>query len=145
MLLYNTSIVLGYSSILPLIIIYTDGSIKSILLYLHALGIASIIYLLVNLPPASIKETQPTGQNEIYGLRHLLFNLELPPKTLWFNMGLWDKEGLSFPEACENLVHTVAEKMDIKPASTVLGMMISKTNKRRVIDKKPHRCWIWMW
>jgi hypothetical protein len=24
-------------------------------------------------------------------------------------------------------------------------MMISKTNKRRVIDKKPHRCWIWMW
>jgi hypothetical protein len=133
MLLYNTSIVLGYSSILPLIIIYTYGTIKSILLYLHALGIASIIYLLINLPPASINQALSMNQNEIYGLRHLLFNLKLPPKTLWFNMGLWNKEGLSFPEACENLVHTVAEKMDIRPACAVLGLIYAKTERQPLL------------
>lgn len=124
MLLSDACMVVGYINVLPLIIIYTDGHIKNTLLYLHALGIACMVYLSVNSSPDPEKEAQqPRGSKELYGMKHLLFNLELPPKTLWFNMGLWNKEGLSFPEACENLVGTVAKKMDIKPSSTVLGMI----------------------
>ncbi|GAA5811016.1 hypothetical protein MFLAVUS_004445 [Mucor flavus] len=40
-------------------------------------------------------------------------------------MGLWDKPDLTFPQACENLVHAVAKVMDIKPVSTVLGKGIT--------------------
>jgi hypothetical protein len=114
------SILVGYLCLIPIISNYTDGSIKSILYYSHALGVSCIIFLLLNNNNA--EEATTTDKNEIYGLRHLLFNLELPPKTLWFNMGLWDKPGLTFPQACENLVHAVATVMKIQPASTVLGM-----------------------
>ncbi|KAI8645251.1 S-adenosyl-L-methionine-dependent methyltransferase [Parasitella parasitica] len=37
-------------------------------------------------------------------------------------MGLWDEKDMSFPEACENLVHAVASKMNIRPNSTVLDV-----------------------
>lgn len=124
MMLFNISIVAGYFSLLPLILLNTDGAIKTALTYLHALGITCIIYILIN--STKEEDTITADNNEIYGLRHLLFNLELPPKTLWFNMGLWNKENISFPEACENLVHAVASKMHIKPNSTVLGKINEK-------------------
>lgn len=115
------SVLVGYICILPVISSYTDGLIKEILLYLHALGISCIVYLLVNNISNGSTTEDLVDENEIYGLRHLLFNLELPPKTLWFNMGLWDKSNLTFPQACENLVHTVAKVIGIKPVSAVLG------------------------
>jgi hypothetical protein len=122
MTLFNISVVAGYLSLLPLIILYTDGYIEKTLIYLHALGITCILYTLVNSTNDDTATTTSTShESEIYGLRHLLFNLELPPKTLWFNMGLWNKESMSFPEACENLVHAVAHKMNIKPNASVLG------------------------
>ncbi|KAG2236772.1 S-adenosyl-L-methionine-dependent methyltransferase [Thamnidium elegans] len=111
------SIFIGYVCIIPVISICTNGLIKDILLYSHALGISCILYLLINQV-----NTTTTEKNELYGLRHLLFNLRLPPTTLWFNMGLWDKPDLTFPQACENLVHAVAKVMDIKPVSTVLDV-----------------------
>lgn len=116
------SIFIGYVCIIPVISVYTDGLIKDILLYSHALGISCIFYLLINQV-----DTATTEKNELYGLRHLLFNLQLPPTTLWFNMGLWDKPDLTFPQACENLVHAVAKVMDIKPVSTVLGKIFFYT------------------
>jgi hypothetical protein len=114
----SISVIVGYLCILPIISNYTDGTIKSILLYLHALGISVTLYFFTN---NTSKNDTATDKNEIYGLRHLLFNLELPPKTLWFNMGLWDKPDLTFPQACENLVHAVAKTIKIKPVSAVLG------------------------
>lgn len=121
-MLFNTSVVAGYFSLLPLIILYTDGYIEKTLIYLHALGITCILYILVNSTSDETTTTTAAAEgNEIYGLRHLLFNLELPPKTLWFNMGLWNRDDMSFPEACENLVHAVANKMSIKPNASVLG------------------------
>ncbi|KAK4513194.1 uncharacterized protein ATC70_012989 [Mucor velutinosus] len=122
MTLFNTSVVAGYLSLLPLIILYTDGYIEKTLIYLHALGITCILYILVNSTTDDTTTTASADGNEIYGLRHLLFNLELPPKTLWFNMGLWSKKNMSFPEACENLVHAVADKMDINPNASVLDV-----------------------
>lgn len=115
----GVSVLVGYLCLLPIISSYTDGPAKSILYYLHALGVSCMIYLLLN--DNNTKDAAATDENEIYGLRHLLFNLELPPKTLWFNMGLWDKPGLTFPQACENLVHAVATVMKIQPDSTILG------------------------
>ncbi|KAI7895598.1 S-adenosyl-L-methionine-dependent methyltransferase [Mucor mucedo] len=115
----GASVLVGYICILPVISSYTDGWIQHVLLYLHALGVSCMLYLLVN--PAT-SDNNEVDENEIYGLRHLLFNLELPPKTLWFNMGLWDKPGLSFPQACENLVHKVAQFINIKPMSSVLDV-----------------------
>lgn len=112
------SIFIGYVCIIPVISMCTTGLIKDILLYSHALGVSCILYLLIN------QVDTTTEKNEMYGLRHLLFNLQLPPTTLWFNMGLWDKPDLTFPEACENLVHAVAKAMKIKPVSTVLGKII---------------------
>lgn len=114
------SVLVGYICIIPVILNYTDGLIKEILLYLHALGVSCIIYLVVNNINNGGTE-DIADENDMYGLRHLLFNIELPPKTLWFNMGLWDKPGLTFPQACENLVHSVAKVIDIKPVSAVLG------------------------
>lgn len=109
----------GYLSLIPVVSIYTDGLIKEILLYLHAIILTCLVL--------EYGTESTTGKHEIYGLRHILFNLELPPKTLWFNMGLWNKPNLTFPEACENLVHAVIEFIDLKPVSTVLGKILFVT------------------
>jgi hypothetical protein len=107
-------------SILPCVLLFTNGAVQNGLLYLHALGMTCVVYFLIHYE--SIQEDQIVDKNELYGLRHLIFNLDFEPKTLWFNMGLWDASDLSFPEACERLVHAVVSKLNIKPNSTVLGM-----------------------
>ncbi|KAI9470093.1 MAG: S-adenosyl-L-methionine-dependent methyltransferase [Benjaminiella poitrasii] len=105
--------------LLPVISIFTTGALKSICLYLHALGAACGIWLLTN----SRQQQQQQSQDELYGISHpILSNLNMTPKTFWFNMGLWDKEGLSFPEACENLVDTVARKLNIQPNLSILDV-----------------------
>lgn len=114
----KASILVGYLCLIPLISSFADGYIKSILYYLHALGVSCMVYVLIH---GNSNSTAVADSSEIYGLRHLLFNLQLPPKTLWFNMGLWDTPNLTFPQACENLVLRVAKLMDIKPKSKILG------------------------
>lgn len=117
----GAGILVGYLCLLPIISSCTDGSMKSALYYLHALGVSCIAYILLNSNSGSSANTS-SGDSEVYGLKHLLFNIELPPKTLWFNMGLWDKPNLTFPQACENLVNAVTKLMDLQPRSKVLDV-----------------------
>ncbi|OBZ82145.1 Erythromycin 3''-O-methyltransferase, partial [Choanephora cucurbitarum] len=65
---------------------------------------------------------QETQQSELYGLRNLLVNLELPPKSAWFNMGLWDRPNLNYSQACQNLVREVTEQCAIQPNSSILDV-----------------------
>lgn len=117
----GAGILVGYLCLLPIISSCTDGSVKSTLYYLHALGVSCIAYILLNSSNNSSSTSTSSADSEIYGLKHLLFNIELPPKTLWFNMGLWDKPNLTFPQACENLVNAVTKLMDLQPRSKILG------------------------
>ena len=111
------SILISYASILPCIVLYTSDHSQQVLLYLHAIGMTIIIVFLFNQP------MQETQQSELYGLRNLLVNLELPPKSAWFNMGLWDRPNLNYSQACQNLVREVTEQCAIQPNSSILGKM----------------------
>ncbi|KAI8970003.1 S-adenosyl-L-methionine-dependent methyltransferase [Mycotypha africana] len=117
-MLVKFSVLIGYLSCLPWIAWSTDGSLNMMLTYLHAVGVCILLYVLF-FASATLAEQKT---NDLYGLRHILFNVELPPKTMWFNMGLWDKKGIRFPTACENLVHAVVSKMDMKAGSSVLDV-----------------------
>lgn len=131
----RASILVGYLCILPIISSCTDGSVKSTFYYLHALGVSCIAYVLLHSNNSSTNTT--SDESEVYGLKHLLFNLELPPKTLWFNMGLWDKPNLTFPQACENLVSAVTRLMDLQTHSKILGKKKNKflfSNRRYITD-----------
>ncbi|KAI8093123.1 S-adenosyl-L-methionine-dependent methyltransferase [Halteromyces radiatus] len=58
----------------------------------------------------------------MYGLRHLWLNLEIPPKTLWCNMGYWSEHVNHYSEACERLVLMVVDKLNIKPKDSILDV-----------------------
>ncbi|KAJ5483864.1 hypothetical protein N7539_006064 [Penicillium diatomitis] len=45
-------------------------------------------------------------ESRVYGLDHALLNIQLPPATLWMNMGYW-KDTEDFPEACQALLDLV--------------------------------------
>ncbi|KAF7717427.1 Uncharacterized protein PECH_006420 [Penicillium ucsense] len=47
-------------------------------------------------------------ESRVYGLDHALLNIQLPPATLWMNMGYW-KNTEDFPEACQALLDLVLE------------------------------------
>jgi hypothetical protein len=49
------------------------------------------------------------SRNEMYGLQNTLYNIDISPKGLWFNMGFWDGQNLQFSEACRALVHKVID------------------------------------
>ncbi|KAI9272920.1 S-adenosyl-L-methionine-dependent methyltransferase [Phascolomyces articulosus] len=121
-----------YLASLPILYLITTGIIRDIVLYLHALGLA---WLLFSFTPSST--TQPNGgQNDMYDLRHVTFNLEIPPKTLWFNMGLWydddneqdnknnkeNEKHMKYSHACERLVEAVIQQMEMKHSSRVLDV-----------------------
>ncbi|KAI7905583.1 S-adenosyl-L-methionine-dependent methyltransferase [Cokeromyces recurvatus] len=113
---YNHYFVIGYICILFPIIYYTTDYLKSILLYLHAIGAAYGVLFIIHF-------SQDNKGGEMYGvLQPILSNINMVPKTLWFNMGLWNKPNLSFPEACENLVNEVTTKLNIQPYSTILDI-----------------------
>ncbi|KAI8333241.1 S-adenosyl-L-methionine-dependent methyltransferase [Blakeslea trispora] len=76
----------------------------------------TIIVFLFNQP------TQETQQSELYGLRNLLVNLELPPKSAWFNMGLWNQPNLTYSQACQNLVCKVTEQCSLQSNSSILDV-----------------------
>ncbi|KAI7869127.1 S-adenosyl-L-methionine-dependent methyltransferase [Spinellus fusiger] len=109
------SLLLLYCAILP-VVLWQSSFWTSIVMYLHALGLA---YLLST---DTIQWSKGPASKEMYGLRHVLFNLQVPPKTLWLNMGYWDKDPLSYPEACESLVRKVTETLGIHANSRVLDV-----------------------
>ena len=100
----------AYIALLPVIHLTTSGIAHDIGLYLHAIGLAWALF-------------EEFSDGEMYDLRHVIFNLEIPPRTLWFNMGLWndDDETMHFSEACERLVEAVLQQMQLKRATRVLG------------------------
>ncbi|KAJ5949669.1 hypothetical protein N7454_001253 [Penicillium verhagenii] len=60
---------------------------------------------------------------ETYGLDHAVLNIQLPPQTMWMNMGYWESTS-DFPEACQALLHQVLSA----------GLLQSKSQCLRVLD-----------
>lgn len=114
----------SYLSLIPCILFFTNGLVQNTLLYLHALGLLRVVYFLIDYELPANEEVAKTRKKEMYGLRHLIFNIDFQPKTLWFNMGLWNTD-ISYAEACENLVHAVVSNFNIKPNSTMLGTYLT--------------------
>ncbi|KAJ5113489.1 hypothetical protein N7456_002023 [Penicillium angulare] len=54
---------------------------------------------------------------ELYGLDHAVLNIQLPPQTMWMNMGYWKKSTTAFPEACQALLDQVLEAGPLKAQS----------------------------
>ncbi|KAF2493290.1 hypothetical protein BU16DRAFT_563455 [Lophium mytilinum] len=65
---------------------------------------------------------------EVYGLEHGRLNIDLPPKSMWMNMGYW-KDTNDFPTACRALLIKVLETADVmrrtpgKDESTALELI----------------------
>ncbi|KAI7849992.1 S-adenosyl-L-methionine-dependent methyltransferase [Circinella umbellata] len=117
-----------YIATLPILSFTTTGILHSILLYCHALGLAWQLFQWFQSSPS-------IQQKDMYNFRNVIFNLEIPPKTLWFNMGLWydtndnDKQqqqlqekDMNYSAACERLVEAVLEEIEMKPGSRVLDV-----------------------
>ncbi|KAI9019611.1 S-adenosyl-L-methionine-dependent methyltransferase [Phycomyces nitens] len=98
--------IISYIVLLPILLQYNHTIWVGCLLYCHALGLA---YWLSNIFQFPCQKKQNKG--EIYGLHHLLFNIDIPPKTFWLNMGLWDNDGISYKDACERLVTKATENI----------------------------------
>ncbi|KAJ6094777.1 hypothetical protein N7467_002290 [Penicillium canescens] len=43
---------------------------------------------------------------KLYGLDHAVLNIQLPPQSMWMNVGYWEHTN-NFPEACEALLEQV--------------------------------------
>ncbi|KAI9491583.1 S-adenosyl-L-methionine-dependent methyltransferase [Zychaea mexicana] len=123
-----------YAALLPgLCLVTTTGPLRDIAIYLHAFGLAWLLFF-------QTSSSSPQQGSDMYNLRHVMFNLEIPPKTLWFNMGLWDANEsgginsdngkssdddrchMKYSDACEKLVEAVLERMEMKHASNVLDV-----------------------
>lgn len=92
----------AYIAFIPIILQACTDVWRYTLLYLHAIGLVCLVMF------------GSSKSNDMYSLNHVVFNLVIPPKTLWFNMGLWDNDALEFPEACESLATAVINRLDIK-------------------------------
>ncbi|KAJ5144032.1 uncharacterized protein N7515_002819 [Penicillium bovifimosum] len=60
----------------------------------------------------------------VYGLDHAVLNIQLPPQTMWMNMGYWEHTN-DFPEACQALldqVLTAALSTERKSAVRILDI-----------------------
>ncbi|KAJ5813970.1 uncharacterized protein N7503_000720 [Penicillium pulvis] len=53
-----------------------------------------------------IQRTFKKPRIETYGLDHAVLNIQLPPQTMWMNMGYWESTS-DFPEACRALLDQV--------------------------------------
>ncbi|KAJ5907898.1 hypothetical protein N7495_000580 [Penicillium taxi] len=60
---------------------------------------------------------------KLYGLDHALLNVELPPKTMWMNMGYWESTS-EFPKACQALLDQVL----------AAGLQKEKSQSVRLLD-----------
>ncbi|EFE39027.1 conserved hypothetical protein [Trichophyton verrucosum HKI 0517] len=109
--------VLSYTLPVSIIAAYALGIASSIWLFPWAKRIA--IYLITQLSADNTRiETNYTAQDEsLYGLDHAALNIQLPPTTMWMNMGYWKDNGsVQLPEACEALLDKVLRTagLDIK-------------------------------
>lgn len=80
---------LSYTLLVSIIAAYALGIASSIWLFPWVKGIA--IYLIAQLSGDNTRiETNYTAQDEsLYGLDHAALNIQLPPTTMWMNMGYW--------------------------------------------------------
>ncbi|KAJ6002808.1 hypothetical protein N7451_005355 [Penicillium sp. IBT 35674x] len=60
---------------------------------------------------------------ETYGLDHAVLNIQLPPQTMWMNMGYWECQS-EFPEACRALLDQVL----------AAGLLKSRSQSVRLLD-----------
>lgn len=124
-----------YILLLPLIIKGITNSIRDILLYLHAIGLTCMVYHLLQQILSGSKPFKATDKKEeMYGLRHILLNIQLPPSTLWFNMGLWTDNVSSFSDACSKLVLETAKYTRIQNGNSVLGKWLVLYGHYSVIE-----------
>ena len=82
-------------------------------------------------------ETQHGGSNgRIYGLEHGILNLELPPKTMWMNMGYWKDQAQpsDFPSACRALLEEVLRIAGITDAEQSSAAPAQDRRKVKFID-----------
>ncbi|KAJ5934735.1 hypothetical protein N7466_004282 [Penicillium verhagenii] len=73
--------------------------------------------------PALLKRLFKKPRIETYGLDHAVLNIQLPPQTMWMNMGYWESTS-DFPEACQALLHQVLSA----------GLLQSNSQCLRVLD-----------
>ncbi|EGD93524.1 hypothetical protein TESG_01069 [Trichophyton tonsurans CBS 112818] len=118
----------------------------------YALGIASSIWLfpwakrmaiyLITQPSADNTriETNYTAQDDsLYGLDHAALNIQLPPTTMWMNMGYWKDNGsVQLPEACqallEKVLRTAGLDVNSKERDETAGGESNTTKKRVLLD-----------
>ncbi|CAO3625023.1 unnamed protein product [Cunninghamella echinulata] len=63
-----------------------------------------------------------SSTNEMYGIRHLWLNLQLPPPTFWCNMGYWKNDNKNYITACEQLVLSITNKLGIQKNDKLLDV-----------------------
>ncbi|KAK0508782.1 hypothetical protein JMJ35_009058 [Cladonia borealis] len=51
-------------------------------------------------------------KKKIYGLHHAILNINVPPKTMWMNMGYWERDS-DLPKACSRLLKEVLKAADL--------------------------------
>lgn len=107
----------AYAALAPCLIVAMSPSwLQYSALYCHGMGMGLLLFFAM---------TRSNRDSDLYNLRNILFNVPLPPRTLWFNMGLWKDEGDSYPDACERLVKAVADVVKIGKGASVLGKTIN--------------------
>lgn len=90
-----------------IIIIYTHAFILSIWLC----SIAEFRLLCQELLGLGPGKSTTGSENDMYGLQHTLYNVQVVPETFWFNMGYWNSDTQSFAQACQLLVRKVMTQM----------------------------------
>ncbi|ORY94867.1 S-adenosyl-L-methionine-dependent methyltransferase [Syncephalastrum racemosum] len=101
-----------YAALLPCLIVAMSPSwLQYSLLYCHGVGLG--LFMLMR---------RSKSDSDMYSLRNVMFNVPLPPRTLWFNMGLWKDKSDSYPDACERLVNAVADAVKIGKGASVLDV-----------------------
>ncbi|KAJ5769050.1 hypothetical protein N7520_003609 [Penicillium odoratum] len=68
---------------------------------------------------------------ETYGLDHAVLNIQLPPQSMWMNMGYWESTS-DFPQACRALLDQVLTAGPLKYQSQFQSQSQSKS--MRVLD-----------
>ncbi|RFU24966.1 hypothetical protein B7463_g11372, partial [Scytalidium lignicola] len=73
-----------------------------------------------------------TSQNSVYNLDQARLNIELPPPTMWMNMGYW-KDSNDLPRACEALLQEVLKTGGLLNENGS-AISVAKACKIRMVD-----------
>lgn len=119
--------------------LFNAYALSVIILYAHS---ACIVIWLTSIPEIRLLLQTilgfPSGgaishsPNEMYGLQHTLYNIDVSPQAYWFNMGLWDEQNMGFAEACRALVQKVMDALDDRNK-----MRNSRVLGKPMLDKQP--------